>query len=55
MKLKTLTVSQVNDYLANYIGTNPIFSNMSVGGEVFNLKKPDMDILFYRLKMMNQS
>ncbi|MGP1410552.1 MAG: exodeoxyribonuclease VII large subunit [Peptoanaerobacter stomatis] len=50
MKLKTLTVSQVNDYLANYIGTNPIFSNMSVGGEVFNLKKTGYGYTFLSLK-----
>lgn len=50
MKLKTLTVSQVNDYISNYIYTNPIFSSIVVSGEVFNLKKTNYGYTFLSLK-----
>ena len=39
MKLKTLTVSQVNEYISSFISANPIFANMRVSGEVINLRK----------------
>ena len=50
MRLKTLTVSQVNDYISNYIYTNPIFSSIVVSGEVFNLKKTNYGYTFLSLK-----
>lgn len=50
MKLKTLTVSQVNDYISSYIYTNPIFSSIVVSGEVFNLKKTGYGYTFLSLK-----
>lgn len=50
MKLKTLTVSQVNDYISSYIYTNPIFSNIVVCGEVFNLKYTNYGYTFLSLK-----
>ncbi|EJP18437.1 exodeoxyribonuclease VII, large subunit [Peptostreptococcaceae bacterium AS15] len=50
MKLKVLTVSQVNDSLSSYIYANPIFSSVRVVGEVFNLKKTPYGYTFLSLK-----
>ncbi|EFM39668.1 exodeoxyribonuclease VII, large subunit [[Eubacterium] yurii subsp. margaretiae ATCC 43715] len=50
MKLKVLTVSQVNDSLSSYIYANPIFSSVRVVGEVFNLKKTAYGYTFLSLK-----
>lgn len=53
MKLKTLTVSQVNEYISSFISANPIFANMKVSGEVINLKKTSYGYTFLSLKDEN--
>ena len=50
MKLKVLSVSQLNDSLSSYIYANPIFSSIRVMGEVFNLKKTPYGYTFLSLK-----
>ena len=50
MKLKVLTVSQINDSLSSYISANPIFSSVRVVGEVFNLRKTTYGYTFLSLK-----
>ena len=50
MKLKVLSVSQLNDSLSSYIYANPIFSSIRVMGEVFNLKKTPYGYSFLTLK-----
>jgi len=50
MKLKILSVSQLNDSLSSYIYANPIFSSIRVMGEVFNLKKTPYGYTFLSLK-----
>ena len=53
MKLKTLTVSQVNEYISSFISANPIFANMRVSGEVINLRKTPYGYTFLSLKDEN--
>ena len=50
MKLKVLSVSQLNDSLSSYIYANPIFSSIRVMGEIFNLKKTPYGYTFLSLK-----
>ncbi|MDD6043700.1 MAG: exodeoxyribonuclease VII large subunit [Eubacteriaceae bacterium] len=38
MALKPVTVSQLNDYIARVIGTDPLLGAVAVKGEIFNLK-----------------
>lgn len=38
MALKTVTVTQLNEYISRVLGTDPLLSNISVTGEISNLK-----------------
>lgn len=38
MALKPVTVTQLNEYISRVIGTDPLLSNISVAGEISNLK-----------------
>lgn len=38
MALRPVTVSQLNDYISRVLGTDPLLSNISVTGEISNLK-----------------
>lgn len=38
MALKPVTVTQLNEYISRVLGTDPLLSNMSVTGEISNLK-----------------
>lgn len=50
MRLKTLTVTQVNNLISDYVDTNPIFSMIKVQGEVVNLKVTNYGYTFFTLK-----
>lgn len=38
MALKPVTVSQLNEYIARVVGTDPLLSAVVVKGEISNLK-----------------
>ena len=38
MALKPVTVTQLNEYISRVLGTDPLLSNISVTGEISNLK-----------------
>ncbi len=50
MKLKTLSVTEVNRYLKKYINGNPILSNIEIEGELSNYKRHSSGHLYFTLK-----
>lgn len=50
MKLKTLTVSEVNNYLKRVVDNDFIMNNLSVKGEVSNLKFHSSGHIYFSLK-----
>lgn len=50
MKLKTLSVTEVNRYLKKYISGNPILSNIELEGELSNFKRHSSGHLYFTLK-----
>lgn len=50
MKLKTLSVTEVNRYLKKYINGNPILSNIEIEGELSNFKRHSSGHLYFTLK-----
>ena len=50
MKLKTLTVSEVNNYLKKIVDNDFIMNNLSVKGEVSNLKFHSSGHIYFSLK-----
>ena len=50
MKLKTLTVSEVNNYLKRIVDNDFIMNNLSVKGEVSNLKFHSSGHIYFSLK-----
>ena len=50
MKLKTLTVSEVNNYLKRVVDNDFIMNNLSVKGEVSNLKIHSSGHIYFSLK-----
>lgn len=50
MKLKTLTVSEVNNYLKRMVDNDFIINNLSVKGEVSNLKFHSSGHIYFSLK-----
>lgn len=53
MKLKTLSVTEVNRMLSDYIQTNPIFLSINIKGEIVNLRKTNYGYTFFSLKDEN--
>lgn len=53
MKIKTLTVTELNNYISKIINSNPLLYNFSVSGEVFNLKYTQHGYTFFSLKDEN--
>ena len=50
MKIKTLTVSEVNNYLKRIIDNDFILNNLSVKGEISNLKYHSSGHIYFSLK-----
>lgn len=50
MKIKTLTVSELNNYIAKILNSNPLLHNFFVSGEVFNLKETTYGYTFFSIK-----
>lgn len=50
MKIRTLSVTELNNYISKFINTNPLLHNVSVSGEVFNYRKTDYGYTFFSLK-----
>lgn len=50
MKLKTFTVTKVNQLLSNYVSENPIFNALSITGEVIDYKETNYGYNFLSLK-----
>jgi len=50
MKLKTLSVTEVNRYIKKYISGNPILSHMEIEGELSNFKRHSSGHLYFTLK-----
>ncbi len=50
MKLKTLSVTEVNRYLKKYINGNPILSSIELEGELSNFKRHSSGHLYFTLK-----
>lgn len=50
MRIKTLTVTELNNYISKLLNTNPLLHNVSVSGEVFNFKKTSYGYSFFSLK-----
>lgn len=50
MKLKTLTVTEVNRYIKKYISGNPILSHIEIEGELSNFKRHSSGHLYFTLK-----
>lgn len=50
MKIKTLTVSEVNNYIKRMLDTDFILNNLSVRGEVSNLKVHSSGHIYFSLK-----
>ncbi len=50
MALKPIKVSQVNSYIKRILGTDPILGNLSVTGEISNLKYHDTGHVYFTLK-----
>ena len=53
MKIKTLSVTELNNYISKIINSNPLLHNFSVSGEVFNLKQTQYGYIFFSLKDEN--
>jgi len=53
MKLKTLSVTEVNRYLKKYISGNPILSRLEIEGELSNFKRHSSGHLYFTLKDEN--
>ncbi len=53
MKIKTLTVSELNNYIAKILNSNPLLHNFFVSGEVFNLKETLYGYTFFSIKDEN--
>ena len=47
MKIKTLTVSEVNNYIKRILDNDFILNNLSVKGEISNLKYHSSDIFIF--------
>jgi len=50
MKLKVLSVSEVNRYIKKYISGNPILSHIEIEGELSNFKRHSSGHLYFTLK-----
>ena len=53
MKIRTLSVTELNNYISKFLNTNPLLHNVSVSGEVFNYRKTDYGYTFFSLKDEN--
>lgn len=50
MKLKALSVTELNNFIADYMYTNPIFRMLSITGEIINVRKTNYGYVFFDLK-----
>lgn len=50
MRIKTFKVSELNGYIAKTIASNPVLHNVSIEGEVCNLKKTNYGYIFFSLR-----
>ena len=50
MKIKTLTVSEVNNYIKKILDNDFILNNLSVRGEISNLKYHSSGHIYFSLK-----
>lgn len=50
MKIKTLTVSEVNNYIKRILDNDFILNNLSVKGEISNLKYHSSGHIYFSLK-----
>ncbi|MFR8251887.1 MAG: exodeoxyribonuclease VII large subunit, partial [Anaerovoracaceae bacterium] len=50
MALKPITVSQLNRYIGKILSTDPILGNVSVRGEISNLKYHGSGHVYFSLK-----
>ena len=50
MALKPITVSQLNRYIGKILSTDPILGNISVRGEISNLKYHGTGNIYFSLK-----
>ena len=50
MKIKTLSVSEVNNYFKKIIDNDFILNNLSVKGEISNLKYHNSGHIYFSLK-----
>ena len=50
MKIKTLSVTEVNRYIKKYISGNPILSHIEIEGELSNFKRHSSGHLYFTLK-----
>ena len=53
MKIKTLTVSEVNNYIKKILDNDFILNNISVRGEISNLKYHSSGHIYFSLKDEN--
>jgi exodeoxyribonuclease VII large subunit len=53
MKIKILSVTEVNRYLKKYISGNPILSHLEIEGELSNFKRHSSGHLYFTLKDQN--
>ena len=50
MRIKTLTVSEVNNYIKKILDNDFILNNLSVRGEISNLKYHSSGHIYFSLK-----
>ena len=53
MALKPITVSQLNDYISRVLMTDPLLGNLTVTGEISNLKYHSSGHLYFSITDQN--
>ena len=49
MALKPVTVTQLNEYISRVLGTDPLLSNITVTGEISNLKHHSSGHIYFSI------